>query len=51
MEGLSLQPRKAKKINKKIKKLEKKLAKINNTYMKREDKEFQKCQNKLTPDL
>ena len=51
VEGLSLQPRKAKKINKKIKKLEKKLAKINNTYMKREDKEFQKCQNKLTPDL
>ena len=38
-------------MNKKIKKLNKKLQKINNTYMKKEAKEFKRCQDKLTPSL
>ena len=49
--GLEQKPRKVKKFNKKIKKLEKKLNKINNSYMKKEDKEFKKWQNNLTPSL
>ena len=49
--GLEQKPRKIKKMNKKIKRLDKKLQKINNRYMKKEAKEFKKCQNKLTPSL
>lgn len=49
--GLEQKPKKVRKINKKIAKLEKKLIKVNNTYMKKEDKLFKKCQDKLTPNL
>ena len=49
--GLEQKPRKIKNMNKKIKRLDKKLQKINNRYMKKEAKEFKKCQNKLTPSL
>ena len=49
--GLEKKPRKIKKFTKKAKKLEKKYNKINNTYMKKEDKEFKKWQNSLTPSL
>ena len=49
--GLEQKPKKIAKMNKKIKKLNKKLQKINNTYMKKEAKEFKRCQDKLTPSL
>ena len=49
--GLEQKPKKITKMNKKIKKLNKKLQKINNTYMKKEAKEFKRCQDKLTPSL
>ncbi|MBR2526507.1 tetratricopeptide repeat protein [bacterium] len=49
--GLEQKPRKIKKYSKKAKKLEKKYNKINTRYMKKEDKEFKKWQNSLTPSL
>lgn len=49
--GLEQKPRKVKKFSKKAKKLEKKYNKINNRYMKKEDKEFKRWQNSLTPSL
>lgn len=49
--GLEENPKKVKKINKKITKLEKKIGRINSNYMKKEDKKFKKCQNKLMENL
>ncbi len=49
--GLEQKPRKTKKYNKKAARLEKKYNNINLKYMKKEDKEFKKWQNNLTPNL
>lgn len=49
--GLDPKPYRVKKINKKIAKLEKKLQKVNNKYKQKEEKEFKRWQNNLTPNL